>query len=108
MRSRRSYEQLLRDVVTEYNRCLGRETEQPVISNEIGEAKVAVRLRMREKPDTRSAVKGVLDPYTVIQFTSIIENGESINNNPVWYRLSNGSYVWSGGLLKTEPEPVAP
>ena len=106
MRSRRSYEQLLRDVVTEYNRCLGRVTEQPVISNQIGEAKVTVRLRMREKPDTRSIVKGVLDPYTVIQFTSIIENGEMINNNPVWYQLSNGSYVWSGGLLSTEMEPV--
>jgi N-acetylmuramoyl-L-alanine amidase len=102
MRSRRSYEQLLRDVVTEYDRCLGQAPRPPELTRETGEAKVAVRLRMRERPDTRSAVKGVLEPNAVIRFNSIVENGESINNNPEWYRLENGFYIWSGGVLVSE------
>jgi N-acetylmuramoyl-L-alanine amidase CwlA len=103
MRSRRSYEQLLRDIVTEYNRCTGKQQEETNAKEEAGEATVAVTLRMRERPDTRSEIKGKLQAYTVVKYKAVVTNGESINNNPVWYQLDNGYYIWSGGVLSIKP-----
>jgi hypothetical protein len=107
MHSRRNYEQLLRDVVSEYNRCLGNAQVPPIVEEVTGEVKVAVRLRMREKPTTRSEVKGLLEPLSIVKYTGIIEEGERINNNPVWYQLANGYFVWSGGLLIGDPGMVS-
>jgi hypothetical protein len=42
-----------------------------------------------------------------VKYTGIIEEGERINNNPVWYQLANGYFVWSGGLLIGDPGMVS-
>ena len=61
---------------------------------------------MRERPDTRSRIVGVLDPKEIVSYTRIVEKGEKINNNSLWYRLKNGSYIWSGGSIKHESKPL--
>ena len=98
-RSNRSYKQLSIDVVHEYKSCLVEEPATIKVCHETWKAKVRARLHMREAPSTKSTTKGLLEPGAIISFTSIIANGESIHNNPVWYRLTNGHYAWSGGLF---------
>lgn len=103
--SRRTYEQLLRDVVQEYRACKGAPEEVEAAEEDAGTATVAVRLNVRERPDTRSRIIQVLRPGEVIGYTAMVHHGEPVNNNSVWYRLSNGYYVWSGGVLAKTKQP---
>jgi N-acetylmuramoyl-L-alanine amidase len=101
--SRRTYEQLLRDVVLEYNDCAGI-ASTPVNENteeQGGSAIVAVKLNVRKEPNTRADIVQVLSPGTTVNFVAIVNNGQAINNNAVWYKDTNGNYFWSGGV-KTE------
>jgi N-acetylmuramoyl-L-alanine amidase len=97
--SRRTYEQLLRDVVAEYNSCLvdavPAATPAPVVA---GRAKVNVRLNMRKAPNTRADVVQILNPGTEINFVAIEGNGQPINNNTSWLKDANEHYIWSGGV----------
>ncbi len=97
-RSRRTYEQLLRDIVTEYNECTGNITA-PVLNQTVasGTATTAVRLNVRKAPNTRADLVQVLPPNTAVAYTAIIQNGEPVNNNPIWYKDANDNYFWSGG-----------
>lgn len=101
--SRRTYEQLLRDIVTEYRECTGQtspitqlpwhETVHP------GQVTVTTRLNIRKgAPSTRADVYQVISAGTRLAYSSVIDNGEPINNNPVWYKSQNGNYFWSGGV----------
>jgi N-acetylmuramoyl-L-alanine amidase len=97
--SRRSYEQLLRDVVTEYHACItDGVVPQPVALPAAGRAKVNVKLNMRATPNTRADVVQVLSPGTELSFAAVETNGQPINNNAVWLKDANGNYVWSGGV----------
>ncbi|HEX7903637.1 MAG TPA: peptidoglycan recognition family protein [Chitinophagaceae bacterium] len=98
--SRRTYEQLLKDVVTEYNDCTGTQpaVTLPAIVEQSGTKTVTVKLNLRKAADTRAAIVQVLAPGTLIDFDAIINNGQPVNNNPVWYMDKNGNYFWSGGV----------
>lgn len=97
-RSRRTYEQLLRDVEAEFKIAIGHAPPPPVEAIQSGEVTVSVRLNLREAPSTRAAVIQVLPPGTVIKFTALITNGEPVNNNSLWYKDANGNFFWSGGV----------
>lgn len=97
--SRRTYEQLLRDVVEEYKACAGTAAilHRPVPPS--GKVVVTVKLNLRKAANTRADVVQVLAPGTIIDYEEVITNGQSINNNSTWYKDTNGNYLWSGGAL---------
>ena len=97
-RSRRTYEQLLRDVAAEYQVCTGNAPQAPTADAQTGSVTVTVKLNLRKAPNTRAAVVQVLPPGTVMQYTAIIPDGEPINNNARWYKDANDNYFWSGGV----------
>lgn len=111
LRSRRTYDKLLKDVVEEYFECLG---DKPVVpnelSNETGTLQTAVRLNVRSKPNTKSTIVQTLAAGATVDYKGIVKNGEKVNNNPVWYMDANGNFLWSGGLVLEEtigtPKPV--
>ena len=96
--SRRTYEQLLRDVTKEYLECNGHVLPPPVATPETGTVTVTVKLNLRKAPSTRAAIVQVLQPGTIMQFTAVIPNGEPVNNNSRWYKDANDNYFWSGGV----------
>ncbi len=98
--SRRTWEQLLRDVEAEYNECTG---DTPLVSPEIvlqeGTARVCSKLNIRtSKPDTKSPVRNTVLPGTVLSYTGYVTDGQSINGNSKWYRDTNGDFFWAGGI----------
>jgi N-acetylmuramoyl-L-alanine amidase len=97
-KSRRTYEQLLRDVVKEYEDCTGGAIPATPAPAATGSVTVTVKLNLRNAPSTRAAVVQVLPPGTVIQYKEVIPNGDPVNNNSLWYKDTNGNYFWSGGV----------
>jgi N-acetylmuramoyl-L-alanine amidase len=91
--SRRTYEKLLRDIVTEYNDCTGNISSTGTVTTVNG-------LNLRAAPTTRSPVIQVLPANTKVYYKAIEMNGEPINNNPVWYQAANGNWFWSGGVVR--------
>jgi N-acetylmuramoyl-L-alanine amidase CwlA len=100
LQSRRTYDQLLADVVKEYKECTGLViTDDPLkIIPHSGTITTAVKLNVRKKPYTKADIIEVLAPNTVIEFNGVVENGQAVNNNSVWYRDARGNYFWSGGI----------
>lgn len=101
--SRRTYEQLLRDVVAEFNECTGK--TQPISQQQwneaaqSGQATATTRLNIRKgAPSTRADVYQTVSAGAQLDYVSIIDNGEPVNANPVWYKDLNGNYYWSGGV----------
>jgi N-acetylmuramoyl-L-alanine amidase len=101
-RSRRTYEQLLRDIVLEYNECTGgAEANSAEITTEAGTAIATFKLNIRKgEPSTRAPVVQAVAANTVLAFTGWTDNGEAVNGNPRWYRDGNGNFFWSGGVVR--------
>lgn len=101
--SRRTYEQLLRDVVSEYEECTsGTPAEasvEPDMQDEPGEVTTTVRLNIRKgAPSTRMPIHQTVQRGTHLYYIGIVQDGELINGNSVWYADPNGNYFWSGGV----------
>jgi N-acetyl-anhydromuramyl-L-alanine amidase AmpD len=97
--SRRTYDQLLKDVLAEYMDCIGNPIPVNLdITPKIGIVTVAVKLNLRTAPNRSASVLQVLEPNTAFDYTAIISNGETVNNNSVWYQNKDGHYIWSGGI----------
>lgn len=101
-RSRRTYEQLLRDVALEYAECKGDAADDALtVISETGTAKATVRLNVRQgKPSTRAPIVQVVSAGDIISFTGYTDGGEPVNGNTVWYRDGNGNFFWGGGVVK--------
>ncbi len=97
-RSRRTYEQLLRDVATDFEAFTGNTPVTPTTNVQSGSVTVAVKLNLRKAPNTRAAVVQVVPAGTVLQVAASIPDGEPVNNNPLWYQDTNGNFFWSGGV----------
>lgn len=102
--SRRTYEQLLRDVVFEFEECTTDDTINPppgpMVIEQTGEAVTTVRLNIRRgAPNTRSPVHETVPRGTVLSFIGFVEDGQSVNGNSVWYADNNGNFFWSGGVI---------
>ncbi len=101
---RRTYDQLLRDVVSEYVACTAGDgaPSQPTVNNipQQGTAVATARLNVRNgAPNTRAEVSRVVAPGTRLAFEGYVDNGEPINGNPVWYADGKENFFWSGGTV---------
>lgn len=98
--SRRTYDQLLRDVVQEFNECTGK---APVngpkeVKSKHGKVMTTVRLNIRSsRPSMRALVAKVVPPGTELSFKGQAE-GDPINGNALWYQDVDGNFFWSGGV----------
>lgn len=108
MQSRRSYDRLLKDIVTEYNDCTGQGTAPVYTETPLSaDATTLVKLNLRSGPSTRANLVQSLGAHTPLKLVARIDNGEPVNNNRVWFKDSNGNYCWSGGVqLATAPQPA--
>ena len=98
-RSRRTYEQLLRDVVEEYEECAGTATPRPAPILSAGKAAATVRLNIRKgAPSTRAPIHQAVPVGTVLDYAEAIRGGQPVNGNPLWYADGKGNYFWSGGV----------
>ena len=99
MHSRRTYEQMLRDVVTEYNECTGANPKQYTFTSLTGKVKTNTKINIRKsEPTTKGLVAQTVAALVNLTFTGYVSDGESINGNSKWYRDANGNYFWSGGV----------
>lgn len=116
--SRRTYEQLLRDIVTEHNVCVGGienipSASTPVLSYtaQAGKAVATSTLNIRREFPSRTAIISQVVPAgTVLEFLGWVDDGEAVNGNPKWFKTSVGDYFWSGAVtVPAEAEmPVPP
>lgn len=100
-RSRRTYDQLLRDVALELEECTGKVAPPASVTMapEAGKAVATVKLNIRkDKPNTRAAVVQVVTAGTELTYQGWTDTGEPINGNPRWYQDANGNFFWSGGV----------
>lgn len=100
--SRRTYDQLLKDVVDEYNECASEITirEKPfAIVQESGKRMVTTRLNLRAAPNTRKTALEVIPPGTELEYGAKTLEGQPVNNNATWYRTSEGYWFWDGGTI---------
>lgn len=97
-RSRRTYEQLLRDVPSEFTAC-GGVLPGTLPGPKKGTLTVISRLNIRSgAPNTRSPVVRTALAGTKLTSVARISDGEPVNGNPVWYKLEDGNFCWSGGV----------
>ncbi len=107
--SRRTYERFLKDIVLEYNECIGNEPSIIWETTESsGTVTTNVKLNMRKEPRTMADIIKVVPPKTQLTINGIVTNGEKVNNNPIWYVDSSGNYFWSGGVTTNEPLNTIP
>lgn len=101
--SRRTYDQLLRDVAVEYKACTSGETgllDESNVENVAGTVMTTVRLNIRRgAPNTRAPIHQTVFPGTRLQYLLRLRDGEPVNGNPIWYGDGNGNYFWSGGTV---------
>lgn len=98
--SRRTYEQLLKDVVTEYNECLGiAPVKEPNYIAENGTLVASAKLNLRKgTPSTKSEVAQLISPGTDLNYIGYVTDGENVNGNRKWYKDANNNFFWSGGV----------
>lgn len=98
--SRRTYEQMLKDVVIEYNDCLGiPPVVVPSFIAENGTVTANARLNIRKNAATTKAqVAQVVDAGAVINYIGFVNDGESVNGNKKWYKDANNNFFWSGAV----------
>ena len=99
--SRRTYEQLLRDIVTEYNDCTDTAITRTTynLEGEPGSVRTTVRLNIRRSvPKTTAPIIETIEPNVELQHVGFVADGESINGNGRWYKRDDGNYFWSGGV----------
>jgi N-acetylmuramoyl-L-alanine amidase CwlA len=99
--SRRTYEQLLRHVVEEYQACTqaAPQPQRVEVIETAGTVRAAARLNVRKAPSTQTDVVQVVTPGTLMPYNGWTLKGESINGNAKWFRTGNGNFFWSGGTL---------
>lgn len=99
-RSGRSYEGLLKDVVTEFKKSGGDATQIVRASGALAgkTVKATVRLMRREAPRRAAKPKGeVIEPGTRLTVKQVV-NGEVVSGNDDWCELTDGGFCWSGGV----------
>lgn len=101
LQSRRTYEQLLRDVVSEYNECTGNVEKAPVVTPtpQVISLKATTKLNIRSgKPSTKAAISSVAPSGTLLNATGTV-TGDPVNGNDAWYADGKGNFFWSGGVV---------
>lgn len=97
-RSKRSYEGLLADVVKEYKSAVGGAGGIRGSGALAGTTvRAAVRLRLREQPDTAARTIEIIEPGTQFKVVKIVP-GTRVSGNDEWCELGKG-FCWSGGVV---------
>lgn len=100
--SRRTYDQLLIDVVTEFEECTKGDSKPPkkyMLKGKAGEATTTVRLNIRKgAPNTKAPIYQTVQYGSILQYKGCLENGEPVNGNPLWYGDADDNFFWSGGV----------
>jgi N-acetylmuramoyl-L-alanine amidase len=103
-RSRRTYEQLLRDIPLEYGACRqaaaqaasGPGTTIPFV-NQAGTVHATARLNVRKDAPNRMAhVVSTVAAGGELPYVGWVVDGEPVNGNPKWFRDAHGNFFWSG------------
>jgi N-acetylmuramoyl-L-alanine amidase len=100
-RSRRTYEQLLRDIVSEFEVCTG-SAKNSGFTRISGSGKVvsSVRLNVRKgMPSPRGESIRVVNPGTTLEYIAWVDEGVTINGISKWYQDSAGDFFWGGGVV---------
>ena len=98
--SRRTYEQLLRDVATEHAKMSGPPpamVERPIAPPASVLATASLNLR-RGSPNCRAPVHQIVTAGTPLTYAVVVDDGEPVNGNATWYGTGTGVYFWSGGV----------
>jgi hypothetical protein len=100
--SRRTYEQLLRDVASDYERMCAEDDQPPrrgVRFPATGHVYTTARLNIRQgAPSTRTPILQTVPAGTQLAYEKVVLEGEPVNGNPVWLGDLNGGYFWSGAV----------
>jgi len=100
--SRRTYEQLLRDVVAEYQECLGQTPTSTVPETSTGKVTATTRLNLRKgAPSTSAPVAKVVEAGTELGYVQIRHDGDAVNGNSTWYGDDDGNWFWAGGCAQS-------
>lgn len=99
LQSRKTYEQFLKDIVSEFNECTGGAADKYEFTASPGAGKVLHRLNLRKgTPTTKAEVIEVVNPGSTIAYVGFVTNGESVNGNSKWFKNEAGNYFWSGAI----------
>lgn len=104
--SRRTYEQLLRDVGTQHARLSGTAPEDapPTEKPALGRYRSLVRLNLRAGSPTRtSPIAQTIAPGTLLDMVAETAAGEAVNGISRWFKTAAGYWCWGGGV---EPVPA--
>jgi len=100
--SRRTYDQLLQDVASDYDGMraeAGRQPDAGAGFPATGNVSTTARLNIRlGTPSTRVPIFQTVAAGTRLAYDKVVPNGESVNGNPVWLGDPNGNYFWSGAV----------
>lgn len=103
-RSRRTYEQLLKDVVTKHASAVAESATlfvpdanaKPFLEGG-GFVRVETSLNIRLKAPSRLApVVRTAKPSEILAYSGLTNAGEAINGDTRWLRNADGDYFWSG------------
>lgn len=99
--SRRSYEQLLRDIPAEYQRCtagaIGNTQLAPTRAGIAGTVVATTKLNIRKgRPSRLADVAQTVPSGTQLNHIGWTDDGEPVNGNSRWYIDTNQNYFWSG------------
>lgn len=99
-RSRRSYDQLLRDVVELYQRETGGVAPAPPAQTPgVVRLTTTVRLNLRQgRPSSQAPIVRTMSKGVTLDAAGYTDDGERVNGNPRWYYDTAGNYFWSGGV----------
>jgi N-acetylmuramoyl-L-alanine amidase len=97
-RSRRTYDQLLRDVVSEYHSCSGGQPAPPLPKDKVrGQVRTDFALNIRKgSPNRTVPVLRIAPPGACLTHVARVIDGEAVNGNAAWYEDEDGNFFWSG------------
>lgn len=101
-RSRRTYDQLLADIVAEYQECTGNAGQFLVagVREETGTVTTTVTLNLRRgAPTTRAPVAGVVMPGQTVSYVGVTDSGDRVDGISRWYRDAGDCFFWAGGVM---------
>lgn len=100
LRSRRTYDQLLRDVAAEFEQCSGNPAPHLGVTTTVGTVEVTHTLNIRQgQPNTRAVIVETVSPGTVLTYVGWTNDGDRVNNISKWFVDARGNFFWSGGVI---------
>lgn len=99
--SRRSYEQMLRDVASRHAQMTGQAVPAAVATTPLParQYRSLVRLNLRkDAPNRSAAVVQTLAPGTLLDIVGETASGEPVNGNARWLQTAAGYWCWAGGV----------